>query len=135
MEIRANELYRAILSQAKREIAEAQPHVRARAVADLADFVLSDVTTESTEVLKEVLESHPTEPWDTSWVVPEIARATLDAFDALATVVGPVLVQLSESDDTQTNRELRHRLASVIAVVGPPKAQPPKSLPLVEVEA
>jgi len=114
MDIQAEGVYRAMLSQLKADIAEAEPHARARALVDFANFVLSDAASDGAAAVKELFGRDWTEPWDEAWVVPELARATLDALSAWQSIATAVLERLNNSDDTETTRELRNRLTKVL---------------------
>ena len=109
MDIRANDLYRDMLRQCKADISEADVDSRARALVEFVDFVLADAANEGAAAVKEVLLAEIA-PWDEPWVLPELARATLDALIALQAVAGVVLERLENSGETEAIEELRIRL-------------------------
>ena len=115
MDIRAKDVHRAILRQCTEDIAEAEPQALGRLVVDFMDFVLSDAPADSAAAIKQVLETTQIAEWDeASWVVPELARATLDALSAWQSVAEAVLERLKGSDDTEATRELRDRLSAAL---------------------
>ena len=117
MEIRAIEVYRAMLGQCKADIAGAEPHARGRALVDFADFVLSDASADGATAIRELLETAEIPPWDRTWVVPEMARATLDALNAWQRLAEDVSRRLEGLDDTEAVKELRGRLTEACRVV------------------
>lgn len=111
MDIRAIDVYRAVLRQCQTDVAEAKPHERGRALVDLADFLLSDAPADAVATLQELLETAVPEG-DEIWVMPEVARATLDALKAwqkLAAIVRGHLNDVGGMDSAV--QELRDRLA------------------------
>lgn len=115
MEIRARDVHRAILRQALQDIADARPDESGRLVVDFVDFVLSDAPAESAAAIKQVMKSTELPEWDeASWVIPELARATLDALSAWRQIARVVFEKLSQSGDTEATHELRERLSAAL---------------------
>jgi hypothetical protein len=91
---------------------------------DLVNFASSDAATEGAKVVEESLHV-PIEPWDKEWVLPEVARATLEALQAWQSAARAVLEFLPES--TETTRELRRLLGKATSEsVAPQSAAPPR---------
>jgi hypothetical protein len=109
MEIRANDLYRSILQQCKADISEADVDSRSRALVEFVDFILAETATEGAAAVKDILRAEIA-PWDEPWVLPELARATIDALIALQVVAGAVLERLERLGETEAIEELRIRL-------------------------
>jgi hypothetical protein len=112
MNIRAIDVYRAMVRQCSKDIAEAVPEARGRAVVDFVDFVMSDAPADAAAAIKGIFEEDQIAPWDEAWVLAEVARATLDAVGAWQSVAAVVLERLNHAHENDTVRELRERLSA-----------------------
>lgn len=106
MEIRAGDVYSAVLRQLEVNINQKEPHARGRALVDFVDFVMSDASADAAMAIQSLLENAQIAPWDEPWVVQEMARATLDALVAWQRVAKAVLIRLNSLDGTETTRAL-----------------------------
>lgn len=117
MEIRAGDLYSAVLRQLEINIKQKEPHARGRALVDFVDFVMSDASADAAMAIQSLLENAQIAPWDEPWVVQEMARATLDALMAWQKVANAVLVRLNSSDSTETTQALLDGLTKAYQTV------------------
>ncbi len=113
MDLRTDDIYRALVKQCQIDIAEADTDAQARLITQFADFVLASAASEGATAIKELLDSREFAPWDEKWVMEELSRATLDAITSWQTVAAVVLERLQRSDETEASRELQSRLAEV----------------------
>jgi hypothetical protein len=111
MDIRTNDIYRAIVEQCKTDIAEADVESQARLFVEFVDFVLANAASEGAAAVKNLLDAGEIAPWDEQWVVEELGRATLDALTSWQTVAVAVLERLEKAGESEAILELRLRLA------------------------
>jgi hypothetical protein len=117
MEIRAGDIYSAVLRQLEANIHAKESHARGRALVDFVDFVMSDASADAATAIRSLLETAQIAPWDEPWVVQEMARATLDALTAWQSVANAVLIRLNSSDNTETTQALRDGLTKAYQTV------------------
>ena len=113
MDIRAEDVYRSILNQLKADISEAEPSARSKALVELVEFVMSNAIADGARTIGELLEREKIAPWDETWVLQEMARATLETLSAGQIVASALFQRLRNSDDSDTTRELCESLAEV----------------------
>lgn len=115
MDISANDLFRAILQQCHATVEDAQSSARSRALVEFVGFVALDATADCAKAVDETLSLRDIDPWDEAWVLPEIARATLEALNTWRSVARRIVERLEHAETTEATRELHHHLTALLA--------------------